>query len=341
MPHSTVLIKRFDPETKSSLVSELAILSPDPQNVMKPKSLQPEMPVLFTVTRANGRRVTRSCSTFALGGIPSEGVFLSRDTVESEPAYQYVRGNVVNLTDASGNSPDNCECPVNQPTYMHEKARISCLDLYMIGGANPMERYLEKESISDPAAFMTRVAVSERTDDLQDQKLVMWIIRYRVKVGFSKWYEGKAGGPVSTNLWTEVSEGGFEAFNIFRNLEEPEKIAKEKTAKSNVIAAIYPYNTELNDNGVSVNRWIIAFSAAQSILATDLKTGFPQDLIANKEEPKEDPNNDFKYAFDSFWGTGAPGGRYSKEIYPRGNDYFAYYPTLSHWIWPEWKPEQK
>ena len=37
--------------------------------------------------------------------LPETGAFLSRDAVESEPPYQYVRGNVVNLTDPSGTSP--------------------------------------------------------------------------------------------------------------------------------------------------------------------------------------------------------------------------------------------
>lgn len=36
---------------------------------------------------------------------PETGAFLSVDPVESEPPYQYVRGNVVNLTDSSGKEP--------------------------------------------------------------------------------------------------------------------------------------------------------------------------------------------------------------------------------------------
>ncbi len=37
--------------------------------------------------------------------LPQDGVFLSRDPVESEPPYQYVRGNPVNRVDPSGNIP--------------------------------------------------------------------------------------------------------------------------------------------------------------------------------------------------------------------------------------------
>ena len=37
--------------------------------------------------------------------LPETGAFLSRDAVESEPPYQYVRGNPVNLTDPSGMCP--------------------------------------------------------------------------------------------------------------------------------------------------------------------------------------------------------------------------------------------
>ncbi|MBE7469325.1 MAG: RHS repeat-associated core domain-containing protein [Anaerolineales bacterium] len=37
---------------------------------------------------------------------PGEGVFLSRDPVESEPPYQYVRGNPINWTDPSGLLPN-------------------------------------------------------------------------------------------------------------------------------------------------------------------------------------------------------------------------------------------
>ena len=40
---------------------------------------------------------------------PETGTFLSRDAIESEPPYQYVRGNVVNLTDPSGRLPDECD----------------------------------------------------------------------------------------------------------------------------------------------------------------------------------------------------------------------------------------
>ena len=36
---------------------------------------------------------------------PGMGVFLSRDAVESEPPYQYVRGNTINLVDPSGKTP--------------------------------------------------------------------------------------------------------------------------------------------------------------------------------------------------------------------------------------------
>ena len=38
---------------------------------------------------------------------PETGTFLSRDAVENEPPYQYVRGNVVNLTDPSGFTPNS------------------------------------------------------------------------------------------------------------------------------------------------------------------------------------------------------------------------------------------
>ena len=43
---------------------------------------------------------------------PETGVFLSVDSVEGEPPYQYVGGDVVNLTDPSGNDP----CTDDDPT---------------------------------------------------------------------------------------------------------------------------------------------------------------------------------------------------------------------------------
>ena len=44
--------------------------------------------------------------------LPETGAFLSRDAVESEPPYQYVRGNVVNLTDPSGMDPCTDDNPM-------------------------------------------------------------------------------------------------------------------------------------------------------------------------------------------------------------------------------------
>ena len=49
---------------------------------------------------------------------PGTGTFLSRDPVESEPAYQYVRGNVVNAVDPSGLCPPGvpvCRGPDGRP----------------------------------------------------------------------------------------------------------------------------------------------------------------------------------------------------------------------------------
>ncbi|MBE7549482.1 MAG: hypothetical protein HS126_00190 [Anaerolineales bacterium] len=48
---------------------------------------------------------------------PSEGVFLSRDPVESEPPYLYVRGNPVNLIDPSGMNPPSCSDDPTQICY--------------------------------------------------------------------------------------------------------------------------------------------------------------------------------------------------------------------------------
>jgi hypothetical protein len=50
---------------------------------------------------------------------PSEGVFLSRDPVESEPPYQYVRGNPVNHIDPSGYCGGLCGLIIE----LYEKAR--------------------------------------------------------------------------------------------------------------------------------------------------------------------------------------------------------------------------
>jgi|GEM_PF-4511120 len=44
--------------------------------------------------------------------MPETGTFLSRDPVESEPPYQYVRGNPVNLTDPSGLRPCGDACKI-------------------------------------------------------------------------------------------------------------------------------------------------------------------------------------------------------------------------------------
>ncbi len=265
---------------------------------------------------------------------PEMGTFLSVDAVESEPPYQYVQGNVVNWIDPSGNSPncsDECE-QLSQPSDMHEKARISCFELSQMGAIDAMERYLRKESLFDPAATLTRVAMSENTDNLDDQKLVMWIIRYRMAIAHSEGWHGYADKNRPTNIWTEVYNGGFEAFDIIKNVTEPEKTT------SNIMVAIYPHNTTLDDDAITVNRWIRAYSAAQSIWVADLETGFPQELIVNKGEDK---NNNFKYAFDSFIGDGlsAPGDRYSKQAYSHGNNYFAFNPLRSQWIWPEWNEE--
>jgi hypothetical protein len=184
-----------------------------------------------------------------------------------------------------------------------------------------MERYLEKESYSDSAALLTRVAVSE-TNDPDDQKLVMWILRYRMAVAHSEGWYGNADEKRPTNIWTEVFNGGFVAFNKFKNVTEPEKTT------GNIMTAIYPHDTALDDDGTTVNDWIRAYRDAQAIWTTDLKTSFPQELIVNKELKNgivEDPINNFKYAFDSFWANGAPDSRYSKEPYS-GNSYFAYNP---------------
>lgn len=211
---------------------------------------------------------------------------------------------------------------------MHEKARISCFELSQMGAIDAMERYLRKESLFDPVATLTRVAVSE-SNDLEDQKLVMWIIRYRMAVAHSEGWYGYANKKRPTNIWTEVFNGGFAAFNAFKNVTEPEKTT------SNIMVAIYPHDTALDDDSTTVNNWITAYRAGQTIWAADLKTGFPQELIVEKGE---DPANNFKYAFDSFWADGAPDSRYSKEPYG-GNSYFAYSPLRSQWIWPEWNEE--
>ncbi len=275
---------------------------------------------------------------------PETGTFLSVDPVESEPPYQYVRGNVVNLTDPSGNSPecqDGCK-PVAQPDDMHEKARISCFDLRKMGGSNPMEEYLKTESDNDPAALLTRIAVSENTNNPGDQKLVMWIIRYRMAVAHSAKggdSEAKKYGP--TDLWTEVSEGGFEPFDMFRYINEPEKAAGSKDIEYNVKAGFYPNDTKLDDDGKSVKGWIAAYSEAQSVLVADLKTGFPQRLIVNKEIENgivEDSVNKFKYAFDAFTCNRCSvyGNRFSRPGFSGGNRYYAWNPQRSQWIWPEW-----
>jgi RHS repeat-associated protein len=50
---------------------------------------------------------------------PETGTFLSRDPVESEPPYLYVRGNPINLTDPSGRIPDHCKALNSAVAYEH------------------------------------------------------------------------------------------------------------------------------------------------------------------------------------------------------------------------------
>ena len=81
---------------------------------------------------------------------PETGTFLSRDAVESEPPYQYVRGNVVNLTDPSGNVPWREQVASGKASY---SCNCGWLDWTHLGGgiqlAQKIFQVLEQSSQSD------------------------------------------------------------------------------------------------------------------------------------------------------------------------------------------------
>jgi hypothetical protein len=52
--------------------------------------------------------------------MPETETFLSRDPVESEPAYQYVRGNPIKLIDPSGKQR-GCPPEIPECTGLREK----------------------------------------------------------------------------------------------------------------------------------------------------------------------------------------------------------------------------
>jgi len=102
--------------------------------------------------------------------------------VESEPPYQYVRGNVVNRTDASGNSPecqDDCQ-PTASQGFLTDKARITCFEVKTAGG---IRNYLQNEN---DAALLTRVALAEGECGNQlDREKIMWVARLRMEIAYS------------------------------------------------------------------------------------------------------------------------------------------------------------
>jgi RHS repeat-associated protein len=76
---------------------------------------------------------------------PGEGIFLSRDPVESEPPYQYVRGNPINLTDAGGLcaefGDDGCWSVYEQIVHLCPECK------YFQRATFSGDRYLHEENI--------------------------------------------------------------------------------------------------------------------------------------------------------------------------------------------------
>jgi RHS repeat-associated protein len=278
---------------------------------------------------------------------PETGTFLSVDPVESEPPYLYVRGNVVNLIDPNGQAPipisaceEGCQQVDQGDGYWQKLARIDCYETAQAGG---MRQYLQQEAIKDPAAVLTRLAMTENNDRTiagsLDRRYVMWTVRFRMAIGYSYYSGGDKNGNPETTLWAEVSResqyAGIQAIlNIStENLPGQAEDWKCGGDRNNIKAGYYPCDSALNDFGPTVQEWIMTYPWARIVLKTDRETlsiKYPEQLRASW---KNDEGETKIYGYDSFKWSGASKGT---QKVAGGNKYTISDASIdrSKWIWP-------
>ena len=159
---------------------------------------------------------------------PGMGVFLSKDPIESEPPYQYVRGNPSNLVDPSGFAPHNpapshpdCigeEGPRLPRTHQPDIQPLHCFD-----GSSPRSRY--QPIIHRPSNSLLTTVINSHFQ-LDDGLILGFSVAYNdliqmpfnlalPELFFEKWVMGDGMCVPATGV-----TGGVEIVYDFKHLEK-------------------------------------------------------------------------------------------------------------------------
>jgi hypothetical protein len=159
-------------------------------------------------------------------------------------------------------------------------AHISCFDIKQHGGT--MAEYLRSES---DVALLTRVAMSESSMIREDRRLVMWVVRIRMEIGYST---GSAPSTVKQET-LDAGSGQFQVTGPILQITDPRAAAQGGNGpafacKGYLNGAIYPCDNPAEPDNLAstqLEKWKASYVDAMDILYTPRErflTKFPEKL---------------------------------------------------------------
>ena len=146
---------------------------------------------------------------------PETGTFLSQDAVESEPPYQYVRGNVVNLTDPSGYIPLDIgnrsfySCKCGWLDTSHASSRKRFIEAITKGP------YIAESDLFGAVSFnrstsLLGIQIKDVQSDFFVDKTALHSERYEIALGifiaYENFFEASQGLPIFSLSQSSFSE---------------------------------------------------------------------------------------------------------------------------------------